>query len=188
MIIGPGTNFWGNSIFILPSNMTLFEAEFLPHSIKIIPVVFSLSGTFLAIFLYYIFSLKSLYNLKLTNFGTNFYNFFNRKWFVDKIYNEFINQNVLFIGFDGTYRTVDRGFIEYFGPYGLSLFFYNRFFNFSYLQTGLIYHYTFFMLLGIICLITFIGFFNNICFFISPFFILFFFILICFLIIYNKKN
>ena len=48
MIIGVGTHFWGNALFILPQNMLVFEAEFLPHSIKMIPVIFSVSGMILA--------------------------------------------------------------------------------------------------------------------------------------------
>ncbi len=165
MIIGVGTNFWGNSLFVLPSNMIVFDAEFLPHSIKIIPVVFSLSGVFLAYILYIVNPLRNLYDFKLTSFGLAFYNYFNRKWYFDKVYNEYLNQSVLEIGYSGTYKTVDRGIIEFFGPFGLSNVLYNRKLNLSYMQTGLIYHYTFVMLVGAVLLITFIG-FNSIIFFI----------------------
>jgi hypothetical protein len=44
MIIGPGTPFFSNSIFVLPHNVNIFEAEFLDPSIKFIPVIFSLLG------------------------------------------------------------------------------------------------------------------------------------------------
>ena len=89
----------------------------------------------------------------------------NRKWYFDKVYNEYLNQSVLEIGYSGTYKTVDRGIIEFFGPFGLSNVLYNRKLNLSYMQTGLIYHYTFVMLVGAVLLITFIG-FNSIIFFI----------------------
>jgi NADH-ubiquinone oxidoreductase chain 5 len=52
MIIGVGTDFWGNSIFVLPSNMILLEAEFIPHYIKLTPVCFSLAGATSSMILY----------------------------------------------------------------------------------------------------------------------------------------
>jgi NADH-ubiquinone oxidoreductase chain 5 len=55
MIIGPGTPFFGSAIFVLPSHVNIFEAEFLAPSIKLIPVIFSLSGA-LCGFLVYHFS------------------------------------------------------------------------------------------------------------------------------------
>ena len=40
MIIGVGTNFWENALFVLPENLVIFDAEFLPVYIKLIPVIF----------------------------------------------------------------------------------------------------------------------------------------------------
>jgi NADH-ubiquinone oxidoreductase chain 5 len=51
MLIGVGTDFWGTSIFNLPSNLIMLEAEFIPHSIKVIPVCFSMGGAALAMIL-----------------------------------------------------------------------------------------------------------------------------------------
>jgi NADH-ubiquinone oxidoreductase chain 5 len=48
MIIGFGSSFWGNSIFILSDNLSYLEAEYLPYHIKIIPFVFSHLGLFFA--------------------------------------------------------------------------------------------------------------------------------------------
>ena len=97
MIIGVGTHFWGNALFVLPQNMLVFEAEFLPHSIKMIPVIFSVSGMIVAHILYSINPLKTLYQFKLTQFGLGCYNFFNRNWYFDKVYNEYLNQGFLYI-------------------------------------------------------------------------------------------
>jgi NADH-ubiquinone oxidoreductase chain 5 len=187
MIIGVGTDFWGNALFVLPSNLIIFEAEFLPHSIKIIPVIFSLSGTFLAYILYYHLNIKTIYNLKMSKLGIFFYNFFNRKWYIDKVYNESINQFVLYLGYNGTYKVIDRGFIEFFGPFGLSSLFYNKLFNILRIQTGLIYHYTFIMLISIVFLLTFIG-LNSFIFYFVDFhlFILFIFTICLFFV--NKKG
>jgi proton-translocating NADH-quinone oxidoreductase chain L len=185
MIIGVGTNFWGNALFVLPHNMMVFEAEFLPHSIKLIPVIFSLSGAFLAHILYTMNPLKNLYDLKMTPFGQAFYNYFNRKWYFDKVYNEYLNQGVLHIGYDGTYKVVDRGIIEFLGPFGLSNLLYNQKINFSRLQTGLIYHYTFVMLVGAVMITTLIGLQAVLSFFVDFHLLGMFFVLIFFCKYYN---
>lgn len=48
MIIGLGSSFWGNSIFILSDNLSYLEAEYLPYHIKMIPFIFSHFGLFFA--------------------------------------------------------------------------------------------------------------------------------------------
>jgi hypothetical protein len=53
MIIGPGTPFFGNAIFVKPENINIFEAEFLDPSIKFIPVIFSLFGAGLGFMCYH---------------------------------------------------------------------------------------------------------------------------------------
>ena len=63
MIIGPGTLFWQNALFVLPENLAIFDAEFLPQAIKLIPVIFSLSGVFLAILFYGILPLNFVYSI-----------------------------------------------------------------------------------------------------------------------------
>jgi len=182
MIIGVGTTFWQNSLFVLPSNLHVFDAEFLPQSIKLIPVIFSLLGVFMAIVIYGILPLNFIYNFKMSKIGQSFYLFFNRKWFFDKVYNEFINQSVLKFGYDISYKVIDRGLIENLGPYGLSNLFYGKNFNFLNYQTGLIYHYTFAMLIGAVCFITLLGLSFSLYF---NLFVLFFILLFIFLI--NSK-
>jgi hypothetical protein len=59
----------------------------------------------------------------------------------DRIYNEVINQNILHISHNYTYKDVDRGFIEKIGPSGII-----ETINFIYLkviQSGFIFHYLF---------------------------------------------
>jgi len=47
-----------------------------------------------------------------------------------------------------TYKIVDRGIIEVFGPMGLSSVITKKALYLSNLRTGYLYHYTFFMLTG----------------------------------------
>jgi len=125
----------------------------LPQSLKLIPVIFSLLGVFTAIVLYGVLPLNYVYNFKMSKLGQSFYLFLNKKWYFDKVYNEFINQSVLKFGYDISYKTIDRGLIENLGPHGLSNLFYSRNFNFLRFQTGLIYHYTFITLIGAVCFV-----------------------------------
>ena len=147
MIIGLGTDFWGNAIFVLPENMNTVDAEFINHSYKLLPVILSLLGTSLS-FLVYTLANTSLVKLKLSYLGKKFYNFFNKKWFFDKIYNEYIGQLFFNFGYIISYKTIDRGIFEIFGPMGLSSLISKKAFYLQKIQTGYIYHYTLLTLLG----------------------------------------
>ena len=157
MLIGVGTNFWGNALFVLPENLVIFDAEFLPVTIKLIPVIFSLSGAFLSYLIYVVLSADFIYSIKMSKFGIIFYNFFNRKWFFDKVYNEFINQYVMKMGYHISYKLIDRGVIENLGPFGISNFFYSNYMKLNFIQTGLIYHSALLILLGAISFLILIG-------------------------------
>jgi NADH-ubiquinone oxidoreductase chain 5 len=55
LFVGLGTDFWANSVFTHPNNISLVEAEFsLNPIIKFLPAILSLSGAALAIYLYHI--------------------------------------------------------------------------------------------------------------------------------------
>lgn len=157
MFVGLGSNFWNNSIYINPLNNQMIDAEFLPIFFKILPVIVSFCGLFGAFYLYF-FKFKFLYKLKISKYGLYFYNFLNRKWYFDKIYYEFINQYILQIGYNFTYKMIDKGLIEMCGPYGLTTTF--AFFSqkIILLQTGYIYHYSLLMLLSTLFLINIIFF------------------------------
>jgi NADH-ubiquinone oxidoreductase chain 5 len=147
MIIGLGTDFWGSSIYVLPSNMNLIDSEFIRHRYKLLPLILSLSGASLAFF-FYNFFFDLLLNLKFSNKGRILYNFFNKKWYFDKLYNELIIQYFFNFSFNTSYKLIDRGIIEALGPMGLSLLITKNSVFVSKAQTGFIYHYTFIFLVG----------------------------------------
>ncbi|KAG6968473.1 hypothetical protein JG688_00005789 [Phytophthora aleatoria] len=157
MFVGLGSNFWNNSIYIDPLNNQMIDAEFLPTFFKLLPVILSFCGLFSAFYLYF-FKFKFLYNLKISEYGLYFYNFLNRKWYFDKIYYEFINQYILKIGYNVTYKMIDKGLIEICGPYGLTVIFSFLSQKIILLQTGYIYHYSLLMLISTIFLINIIFF------------------------------
>ena len=155
MFIGLGTNFWGNSIFILPNHVNIIDAEFLPTIVKIGPVLCSISGVILA-FILYNRNLKLFYSIKTSYFGVLFYNFLNRKWFFDKVYNEFVSQNILHISYFKTYKLIDRGIIELFGPFGITNAITQISRKFSTFHSGFIYNSSIVMVINIIILLFYI--------------------------------
>lgn len=160
MFIGLGSDFWGNSVFILPNNLNIIDAEFLPIIIKHCPVICSLFGLFLAAY-FYGFKINSLYKIKISSIGIQLYTFFNRKWFFDKIYNEFIVQNVLNISYKKTYKLIDRGIIEILGPFGFATFLGKLSSFLSKLHTGYIYNSAVLILFNLVFLLIYIGFSLN---------------------------
>merc|ERR1711871_1773664 len=111
-IIGLGSDFWSNAIFVHPKNLNSIDAEFIPHSMKLLPVGLSITGAASACVLYS-YKSHSLYDLKMSEYGKKLYTFLNRKWFFDKVYNEHIAQKMLFFGYHISYKTIDRGLLKF---------------------------------------------------------------------------
>lgn len=158
LFIGLGTNFWGNSIFMLPGHVTAVDAEFMPTSMKLLPLCFSLLGGGLSFVAYSNYG-RFLFSLKTSTLGRNFYFFFNRKWLFDKMFNEIINQNLLDFGYHFTYKSIDRGLIESLGPFGLSVTILSQVRQNRLWQSGFVYHYSLVLVLGIVlfCLVCVLG-------------------------------
>ncbi len=74
-----------------------------------------------------------------------------------KVYNEFISQEVLSIGYNTTYKLVDRGLFEFLGPLGITRTVWQNGKLFTGMQTGFVYHYTFVMLAGLTGFIAIVG-------------------------------
>ena len=147
MIIGLGTDFWGNAIYVLPENMNMIDAEFIEHSFKILPVILSLAGASCS-FLLYSFGSRILFQTKISFLGKKLYNFLNKKWFFDKVYNEYIGQFFFKFGYNVSYKIIDRGIIEMFGPMGLSKTVSSKASFINKLQTNYLYHSTLLILIG----------------------------------------
>jgi NADH-ubiquinone oxidoreductase chain 5 len=154
MMIGMGSDFWGNSLFTLPTKQYILESEWLETSIKIIPLIFSLSGATLA-FIHYLFNIEILFKLKQTFIGRYLYIFLNRKWLFDKVYNENISQNLLRIAYTQTYQNMDRGVLEFLGPEGISTQLYLWTQKLASIQFGMIFHNLFGLFLGLFILLFF---------------------------------
>jgi proton-translocating NADH-quinone oxidoreductase chain L len=159
--IGFGTNFWGSAIFILPENYILSDIEFIDLFFKLLPLLMSLAGAGMAYFVY-AFGLSSFYSIKKTKNFKIVYNFLNRKWYFDRLYNEFISQKTLDLSYSYAYKDIDRGLIEKLGPSGIVNII-SYIFNFiKDLQSGFMFHYLFMFLISLILLILVCIFFSTI--------------------------
>lgn len=185
MLIGLGSDFWGNSLFVLPENMNMVDAEFIDHFFKILPVILSLMGA-LCSFLLYSFGNNFLFYFKISFIGKKLYNFLNKKWFFDKVYNEYIGQFFFSFGYNISYKIIDRGIFEIFGPMGLSYSVLNKALIINNLKTNYLYHYTLLILLGSTFLLGFRQIWLNFGLFID-FRIFIIFYLLSFYLIINRK-
>jgi NADH-ubiquinone oxidoreductase chain 5 len=147
MVVGLGTDFWGTSIFVTPQNMNMFDAEFVIPFFKLLPLIFSTLGLFVAFIVY---SLKSrvLFKLKISGIGQKIYNFLNKKWFFDKLYNEQVGQFLFNFSYMTSYKVIDRGIFEIFGPHGITSVLFKLSSTVNRIQTNYVYHYTFVFLVG----------------------------------------
>jgi NADH-ubiquinone oxidoreductase chain 5 len=152
--IGVGTCYWNNSIFTLPEHTFIVESEFIPIYVKWLPFLISIISACGAIFIYShgIFFLISLYKTKL---GYILYLFFNKKFFFDKLQNELICINLLRVGYESTYKVIDKGLIENIGPSGLAKLALAIGQNSKNTQSGLLNHYAFLIFIGLISIIYF---------------------------------
>jgi len=152
MMIGIGTDFWGDSIFVLYNNTNIYS-EFLPTYIKLTPFFYSMYFIIIStIIMHTSIGNKLIFNAKINT--KNLYMFFNQKWYFDKLINEYIALPVFKFGYNITYKLLDKGIIETFGPYGIAkqltknAIFLNKF------QSGLLYHYAGLVLIFVIIFIT----------------------------------
>jgi NADH-ubiquinone oxidoreductase chain 5 len=119
IFIGLGTDFWDYSITILSENYSVRDIEFIPSITKLTPLFFTLLGTFLSYFIYSYF-LNNFFELKNFALYRIFHNFFSRKWYFDRIYNQVFSKNILSISLYQYYINFDRGILEHVGPLGVA--------------------------------------------------------------------
>ena len=154
LFLGLGVDTWNGSLFQLPNNCYYIEAEFLPFYIKLIPFIMTLFGIFFAIIIYHVYE-KKFISLIFYKKIYYLYSFLVKKWYFDVIYNEFLVKNITDFGYYISFKGVDRGLLELIGPLGIIRILKIFIKKISSFQTGLIYHYIFFIVLGLISIILF---------------------------------
>lgn len=109
LFVGIGSDSFSNSIFNLPSTIHLVEAHFnIPVFYKNLPLIVTILGAVFAVIIAGSYLPRN----------KTFYTFFNAKWIIDILYSHIILSG-LSIGMSIS-KYLDRGAIEYIGPYGLS--------------------------------------------------------------------
>ena len=94
----------------------------------------------------------------------------NKGGLFDKVYNTFIGQKNLDFSYRISFQILDKGIFEFLGAYGKSFLFQNLTRYLSKLQSGMIYQYAVVMLVGVILLISIVGFWDFLKVFVSSFY------------------
>jgi len=80
----------------------------------------------------------------------NLYKFLSYKWYFDAIYNELINRPLLRFAYRTTFKSFDKGFLEIFGPHGISTVLFKSAFEIKKMHVGQAYYYAYFMVFFLI--------------------------------------
>jgi NADH-ubiquinone oxidoreductase chain 5 len=149
MFVGMGSDFFGNSLFIHPNNITLVEAEYsLSIFIKLLPSILSLIGASSAL-IFYLKAPEIILSLTETSMGKKLYTFLNSKYYFDVIYNNYVFSNGFKLGYSIS-KLIDRGVIELVGPFGLSNSIFKLAKDISKLDSGVITTYALYITIGFI--------------------------------------
>jgi NADH-ubiquinone oxidoreductase chain 5 len=149
IFIGLGTGFFiDNSLYINPYHEITIETEFaVPCLFKLLPLFCTIFFTFLSI-LYSEVLPSKLISFKLSRIGYNIFGFFSNRFLVEFFYNKYITDKILKIGGETT-KIIDKGSIEYLGPFGLEVGLINLSKNISKLDSGVITSYALYILSGL---------------------------------------
>lgn len=146
MFLGYGSNFWSGSIFFFQNNFLFLEVEFINPLIKNLPILLSFFNMFCfyLIFsnLYWIkFSFNKCFCLCSTIF-TNISPFFFYAMFFNKLYSKIYN-----LLYNYSYliqvKCVDKGLLEFIGPFGFYKFFRFLHINLNNFISPLLFNYLF---------------------------------------------
>lgn len=138
LFIGFGTDFWGSALYINATKYALSDIEFLNLKFKILPLVITLLGAGFS-FLIYKYGTFEYFLVKKSSTFNSLYHFFNKKWYFDRVYNEFVTQSALSSSYHFFYKMIDRGVVEKVGPFGIVTVLQNIMMNFrTYLVGSLI--------------------------------------------------
>jgi NADH-ubiquinone oxidoreductase chain 5 len=166
IFVGVGSDALSTSLFQNSLHINIIEAEFnLSLFYKLLPAILTFAGAMLSYYLYhYMPYFLTLVNGNEKNNGVswflNFIKFFNGKWFVDIVYNNYIiNPSLNFGSF--TSKIADKGIIEKLGPFGLTESMYSFSHSLSLIDTGHIVTYALYIILYIAILVMFVIFSVN---------------------------
>lgn len=150
MFIGLGSGFFSdNALYIHPSHEILLDTEFgVPTLFKLLPLIFTIVLSIISILLSEYLSTFLVY-FKLSRIGYNLFSFLNQRFLIELFYNKYITGVVLKLGGQTT-KLLDKGSVEYIGPFGLEKGLFTISSNIAKLNTGVITSYALYMLVGLV--------------------------------------
>jgi len=150
LFIGLGTGFFAdNGLFIHPAHEIVLDTEFaVPVLFKLLPLFFTIFLSIVSI-VYSEFYTKYIMQFKYSSLGYNIFSLFNQRFFIELFYNKFISELILKLGSQTT-KVLDRGSVEYIGPFGLEIGLINMSKNMSKLDSGVITSYALYILSALI--------------------------------------
>ena len=92
--------------------------------------------------------------------GKEIYRFLSYKWYFDAIYNELINRPLLNIAYKTIFKSLDKGLLEIFGPYGTSYVLFLGASKMKRMQIGEVYYYAYLMITFLLLFIIFLNYFS----------------------------
>jgi proton-translocating NADH-quinone oxidoreductase chain L len=147
LLVGAGTDRWGSAL-AAPAAAALAVTEFLPWSVRLLPLALALGGGALSLAahrLYY----GPYVGLLLGRSGRAAVSFLGGRWYLDGLANGLVVRPALAFGYGTTFRLLDRGLLERFGPEGVQRLASAGSAAYVRLHSGLLYHYLFLMVLGL---------------------------------------
>jgi len=183
IFIGLGSGFFAdNSIFKHPRHEIMINTEFaVPTLFKLLPLMFTISLSIIAIVVseFALFQ-RILIRFKLSRPGYNIFSFFNQRFLIEMFYNKYITNFILKLGGQTT-KVLDKGSVEYLGPFGLEKSLPSLSEDIASLNKGVITSYALYILIGLIVYIL-IPYFSSID---NTFFLL---LLLCLLSLSSHNN
>jgi NADH-ubiquinone oxidoreductase chain 5 len=149
MFIGIGTGFFAdNGIFIHPTHEIIIETEFgVPILYKLLPLFLTIS-LFIIYLLFAELYINIIVQFKYSKLGYNIYSLFNLRFYIE-LYYYYIYNYIFKLGSDTT-KILDRGSVEYIGPYGLEISLIYTGNKAAKLDSGIVTSYALFILSGLI--------------------------------------
>jgi NADH-ubiquinone oxidoreductase chain 5 len=155
IFLGLGSAFFlDNSLFIHPIHEIMLDTEFAVNIMfKLLPVIFTISLSFLAIFISEFFP-NIIIRFKLSRLGYNIYGFLNQRFFIELLYNRYIS-GLFYYKLGGHMSLIiDKGSVELLGPFGIEKSLITLSKNISKLNTGIVTNYALYILIGFILYIS----------------------------------
>ena len=143
-------DFWGSSIFILPSHGAMEAAHHVPTWVKLLPIGLASAGVVGA---YIAYVRLPWLPISIAERAGASYRFLFNKWYFDELYDRIFVGPAVRIGRLLWVRG-DKGVIDHYGPDGLSSLVARLSGRLVQIQTGYVYHYAFAMMIGVVVLLT----------------------------------